>query len=61
MMIVLVSAYCRIFVGTWNVAGRSPIGSLAVDLDEWLNLKDAADMYVIGYVIIVGCLDVLIS
>lgn len=39
----------RIFVGTWNVAGRSPIGSLAVDLDEWLNLKDAADMYVIGF------------
>lgn len=41
----------RIFVGTWNVAGRSPIGSLAVDLDEWLNLKDAADIYVLGYVI----------
>lgn len=41
----------RIFVGTWNVAGRSPRGSLAVDLDEWLNLKDAADMYVLGYVI----------
>lgn len=38
-------------MGTWNVAGRSPIGSLAVDLDEWLNLKDAADMYVLGYVI----------
>ncbi|XP_062106741.1 type I inositol polyphosphate 5-phosphatase 8-like [Humulus lupulus] len=39
----------RIFVGTWNVAGRSPIGSLAVDLDEWLNLKDAADIYVLGF------------
>ncbi|WCJ20875.1 Type I inositol polyphosphate 5-phosphatase 5 [Euphorbia peplus] len=39
----------RIFVGTWNVAGRSPIGSLAVDLDEWLNLRDAADMYVLGF------------
>ncbi|KAK4603902.1 hypothetical protein RGQ29_012418 [Quercus rubra] len=39
----------RIFVGTWNVAGRSPVGSLAVDLDEWLNLKDAADMYVLGF------------
>ncbi|KAM1015244.1 type I inositol polyphosphate 5-phosphatase 4-like isoform X1 [Malus sylvestris] len=39
----------RIFVGTWNVAGRSPKGSLAVDLDEWLNLKDAADMYVLGF------------
>ncbi|KAL7140890.1 hypothetical protein ABFS83_08G017500 [Erythranthe nasuta] len=39
----------RIFVGTWNVAGRSPVGSLAVDLDEWLNLKDAADIYVLGF------------
>lgn len=45
-----VSVNSRIFVGTWNVAGRSPIGSLAVDLDEWLNLKDAADIYVLGYV-----------
>ncbi|KAJ0042874.1 hypothetical protein Pint_19362 [Pistacia integerrima] len=39
----------RIFVGTWNVAGKSPVGSLAVDLDEWLNLKDAADIYVLGF------------
>ncbi|KAB5516280.1 hypothetical protein DKX38_026928 [Salix brachista] len=34
-----------IFVGAWNVAGRSPFGSLAVDVSEWLNLKDAADMF----------------
>ncbi|XP_073144946.1 type I inositol polyphosphate 5-phosphatase 4-like isoform X2 [Henckelia pumila] len=39
----------RVFVGTWNVAGRSPTGSLAVDVDEWLNLKDAADIYVLGF------------
>lgn len=39
----------RVFVGTWNVAGRSPVGSLAVDLDEWLNLKEAADLYVLGF------------
>ncbi|CAL5371970.1 unnamed protein product [Camellia sinensis] len=39
----------RVFVGTWNVAGRSPVGSLAVDVDEWLNLKDAADIYVLGF------------
>ncbi|MED6210276.1 hypothetical protein PIB30_062654 [Stylosanthes scabra] len=39
----------RVFVGTWNVAGRSPIGSLAVDLEDWLNLKDAADVYVLGF------------
>ncbi|KAF6150105.1 hypothetical protein GIB67_035715 [Kingdonia uniflora] len=39
----------RVFVGTWNVAGRSPVGSLAVDLDDWLNLKGAADIYVLGF------------
>ncbi|XVF58170.1 hypothetical protein PTKIN_Ptkin07bG0041900 [Pterospermum kingtungense] len=39
----------RIFVGTWNVAGRSPVGSLAVDLDEWLKPQDAADLYVLGF------------
>ncbi|XP_060193062.1 type IV inositol polyphosphate 5-phosphatase 7-like [Lycium barbarum] len=39
----------RIFVGTWNVAGRSPLGRLAVDLDEWLNLKEAVDIYVLGF------------
>lgn len=39
----------RVFVGTWNVAGRPPVGSLAVDLDDWLNLKDAADLYVLGF------------
>ncbi|XP_019185202.1 PREDICTED: type IV inositol polyphosphate 5-phosphatase 7-like [Ipomoea nil] len=39
----------RLFVGTWNVAGKPPVGSLAVDLDEWLNLKEAADIYVLGF------------
>ncbi|GFP79300.1 type i inositol 1 4 5-trisphosphate 5-phosphatase cvp2, partial [Phtheirospermum japonicum] len=39
----------RIFVGTWNVAGKSPVGSLAVDLDEWLKPNDAADIYVLGF------------
>ncbi|KAK7266247.1 hypothetical protein RIF29_18889 [Crotalaria pallida] len=39
----------RIFVGTWNVGGRSPVGSLAVDLEDWLNIKNAADMYVLGF------------
>ncbi|GAB4832206.1 hypothetical protein Ancab_006223 [Ancistrocladus abbreviatus] len=39
----------RLFVGTWNVAGRSPVCSLAADLDEWLNLKNAVDIYVLGF------------
>ncbi|OIW12425.1 hypothetical protein TanjilG_04174 [Lupinus angustifolius] len=39
----------RIFVGTWNVAGKSPVGSLAVDLEDWLNLNNAAEIYVLGF------------
>ncbi|GAB4835708.1 hypothetical protein Ancab_000618 [Ancistrocladus abbreviatus] len=39
----------RLFAGTWNVAGRSPVYSLAADLDEWLNLKNAVDIYVLGF------------
>ncbi|KAI8032319.1 Type I inositol polyphosphate 5-phosphatase 4 [Camellia lanceoleosa] len=45
----LITNELRVFVGTWNVAGRSPVGSLAVDVDEWLNLKEAADIYVLGF------------
>lgn len=48
LLTICLSSLHRIFVGTWNVAGRSPVGSLAVDLDEWLNLKDSADIYVLG-------------
>ncbi|KAH9614637.1 hypothetical protein KSS87_011097 [Heliosperma pusillum] len=39
----------RIFVGTWNVGGKSPVGSLAADLEEWLNLKSSVDIYVLGF------------
>nr|GEW34488.1 type I inositol polyphosphate 5-phosphatase 4-like [Tanacetum cinerariifolium] len=39
----------RIFVATWNVAGRSLVESLAFDLDEWLNIKESADIYVLGF------------
>ncbi|XP_057539576.1 type IV inositol polyphosphate 5-phosphatase 6-like [Amaranthus tricolor] len=39
----------RIFIGTWNVGGKSPVGSLAADLDEWLNLKNSVDIYVLGF------------
>lgn len=41
--------FFRIFIGTRNVAGRSPVGSVAVDLDEWLNIKNFADIYFLGY------------
>ncbi|KAK9682474.1 hypothetical protein RND81_10G076300 [Saponaria officinalis] len=39
----------RVFVGTWNVGGKSPVGSLAADLEEWLNLKSSVDIYVLGF------------
>ncbi|ERN10669.1 hypothetical protein AMTR_s00028p00235250 [Amborella trichopoda] len=41
---------CRVLVGTWNVAGRAPVDSLVVDLEEWLNFKThPADIYVLGF------------
>ncbi|XP_011625152.1 type IV inositol polyphosphate 5-phosphatase 7 [Amborella trichopoda] len=40
----------RVLVGTWNVAGRAPVDSLVVDLEEWLNFKThPADIYVLGF------------
>lgn len=39
----------RIFVGTWNVAGKSPVANLAADLEEWLNPKSSMDIYVLGF------------
>ncbi|KAF8396984.1 hypothetical protein HHK36_018622 [Tetracentron sinense] len=40
----------RVFVGTWNVAGRSPVGNL----DDWFILKDANNIYALRY-----CSDIL--
>ncbi|WOK92743.1 type I inositol polyphosphate 5-phosphatase 2-like [Canna indica] len=37
----------RVTIGTWNVAGRIPLEDL--DLDEWLDTKEPADMYVLGF------------
>ncbi|GFZ00889.1 myo-inositol polyphosphate 5-phosphatase 2 [Actinidia rufa] len=36
----------RVTIGTWNVAGRLPYEGL--DLDEWLCMKEAADIYILG-------------
>ncbi|KAL8166927.1 hypothetical protein V2J09_008426 [Rumex salicifolius] len=36
----------RMCVGTWNVGGRVPPDDL--EIDEWLNISNAADVYVIG-------------
>ncbi|KAL6571136.1 hypothetical protein OROHE_002779 [Orobanche hederae] len=38
----------RMFIRTWNVGGRSPGQILAADLDQWLNLNSAVDIYVLG-------------
>ncbi|KAI5076472.1 hypothetical protein GOP47_0008537 [Adiantum capillus-veneris] len=37
----------RIAVGTWNVAGRTPPSQL--DLKDWLEMNDPADVYVLGF------------
>ncbi|GMH02403.1 hypothetical protein Nepgr_004242 [Nepenthes gracilis] len=37
----------RIFVATWNVAGKSPPGHL--NLDDWLHTSPPADIYVLGF------------
>uniref|UniRef100_A0A7C9ACZ8 Inositol polyphosphate-related phosphatase domain-containing protein n=1 Tax=Opuntia streptacantha TaxID=393608 RepID=A0A7C9ACZ8_OPUST len=36
----------RICVGTWNVGGRVPPDDL--DIDEWLNISEPSDIYVLG-------------
>ncbi|KAA8527629.1 hypothetical protein F0562_034976 [Nyssa sinensis] len=36
-----------IFVGTWNVAGKSPPSDL--NLDDWLHASPPADIYVLGF------------
>ncbi|KAL3839573.1 hypothetical protein ACJIZ3_024164 [Penstemon smallii] len=37
----------RMFVGTWNVGGKSPHDGL--DLNDWLRTKAPADIYVLGF------------
>ncbi|XP_057825372.2 type I inositol polyphosphate 5-phosphatase 1 isoform X2 [Cryptomeria japonica] len=37
----------KILVGTWNVGGRLPPDDL--DIEEWLDTKDPADVYVLGF------------
>lgn len=40
----------RIFVSTWNVAGKSPPNCL--NLEDWLHASPPADIYVLGYLLI---------
>lgn len=40
----------RMFVGTWNVGGKTPHDGVSVN--EWLKTKEQADIYVLGYVYI---------
>lgn len=37
----------RVCVGTWNVAGKVPPQDL--DIQEWLDMKEPADIYVLGF------------
>ncbi|MFQ6640102.1 hypothetical protein Gotur_015264 [Gossypium turneri] len=37
----------RICVGTWNVGGKFPSGDL--DIDDWIDMNEPADIYVLGF------------
>lgn len=36
----------RVCAATWNVGGKLPPDDL--DIDEWLNVNEPADIYVLG-------------
>lgn len=38
--------YCRVTIGTWNVAGRLPCEDL--EIDDWLCTEEPADIYILG-------------
>ncbi|EFJ34077.1 hypothetical protein SELMODRAFT_451408 [Selaginella moellendorffii] len=40
-------SFKSVFAGTWNVAGKPPADD--IDLSEWLLVKDAVDIYVVGF------------
>ncbi|GAB4847304.1 Type I inositol polyphosphate 5-phosphatase 5, variant 2 [Ancistrocladus abbreviatus] len=37
----------RMFIGTWNVGGRTPYGS--INLEDFLQVEDSSDIYVLGF------------
>ncbi|XP_010681317.1 type IV inositol polyphosphate 5-phosphatase 3 isoform X2 [Beta vulgaris subsp. vulgaris] len=37
----------RVCVGTWNVGGKHPPADL--DIEEWVNINDPSDIYVLGF------------
>ena len=43
---VFISVFPRIRVGTWNVGGKLPSEDL--DIDDWLDIDNPADIYVLG-------------
>jgi hypothetical protein len=43
----------RLFVATWNVAGKSPPSNL--NLEDWLHTSPPADIYVLGYSLLIKC------
>ncbi|XP_057528878.1 type I inositol polyphosphate 5-phosphatase 5 [Amaranthus tricolor] len=44
---VMESLDYRIFVGTWNVGGRTPTNEL--NLDDFLHVEGSSDIYVVGF------------
>lgn len=47
LLLLFFQFWGSVFVATWNVAGRSPPSNLS--LDDWLHASPPADIYVLGY------------
>lgn len=45
-LVFAITCDIRIRAGTWNVGGKLPPDHL--EIEDWLNISDPADMYVIG-------------
>ena len=49
-MMMMEGVVCRMFMGTWNVGGKS--SNEGLNLRDWLMLPSPTDVYAIGYIII---------
>ncbi|TKY55546.1 Type I inositol polyphosphate 5-phosphatase 2 [Spatholobus suberectus] len=47
MKCIIKRLFCRVTIGTWNVAGRPP--SKDLDIEDWLCTNEPTDIYIIGF------------